>query len=150
VGPIVKQTADESISCLCQKQITWIRKPFNIELDRKIEVVMWIEKHRNTFYSNSSLFFSVIGWLICIGGFLWASFMVVNVEGTVIPNDTFVALFFTLCGAAVATLGFVLAVIAYALKIRNKRIVCSLVLSGLLMLPIGAAFLMQISKTFLH
>lgn len=118
--------------------------------EEKTEVEMWIEKHRDVFYPNCSLFFSVCGWLICIGGYLWASFMVINVEGTVIPNDTFIAAFFTLCGTAVAALGFVLAVIAYILKIRNKRVIGSLVLSGLLLTPLGVALLIGIYKSYLH
>lgn len=108
------------------------------------------EKIRDTFYSNGSVFFSVTGWLICIGGYLWASFMVVNVAGTVIPNDTFVALFFTLCGTVVAAVGFILATIAYIIKVRNKRIIFSFISSGLLVAPVVVAFMMRIYKHYLH
>ncbi|MCM0084539.1 hypothetical protein L4X63_23475 [Geomonas sp. Red32] len=101
----------------------------------------WIERNRPTFYSYASAFLSACGWSACLGGYFWAYFKVVNIAGTVIPNDTFVAAFFTLVGAAISAMGFLCGLVAFGLKVRSKVLIVSLALNGMLAIPIGVSLL---------
>lgn len=117
---------------------------------------MWIEKHREIFYPNSSLFFSVCGWLFCLGGNLWVSYRNAKVGAEAVIsygaefNGFFIRYFFAFGGATIAAIGFSLAIIAYLLKIRGRKVIISLVLSGILTIPLTVILLIAAIKAQGH
>jgi hypothetical protein len=96
--------------------------------------------------SKISLLIAILAWLVAIAGSIHCSFVSDEIRDplrTIMTPATMCSLTYFLATGAVASIAFIMALIGFIFEEKSKVVFVSLILSGIISIPISALLIRQ-------